>query len=396
MMTLRTLRRLGMLAVATLALVPAAQARGAERTVLIGGHVVMPDGSLAENRAIVIEDGRIARIAPASEFADDADARRYPNAVISPGLIDLDAETGVQGQDMENIAAIDPDAAILESVDPYADDLDRALRHGVTAAMLLPGDRNLVPGGGATIRTWSPDGRIEALNPFGPLSVVLSSMTWRNDREPTARAGALAMLRRALRAASEEESGRLHEALSREIGLLVTCETGQDVVSALTIFGQHGRTPMIRHTIDAGDVAEDLAAEGAMVVVGPYSFDGDWKTLSGAAAAEAAGADVAFSGRSGSTDPDQMRVTAALAVRHGMTPEAARRGMTASAAKVAGVADRIGALEKGRDADIVIFSRDPLRLDARVLEVWIEGRRVHASQSEQFDPNEEIGATYEN
>ncbi len=64
-----------------------------------------------------------------------------------------------------------------------------------------------------------------------------------------------------------------------------------------------------------------------------------------------------------------------------MDPAKARQAMTSTAAAVAGVADRVGAIRPGLDADIVVFSDDPLRLDARVLEVYIDGVRVYdASQ----------------
>lgn len=62
-----------------------------------------------------------------------------------------------------------------------------------------------------------------------------------------------------------------------------------------------------------------------------------------------------------------------------MDPAAARRAITSVAAKAAGVASRVGTIEPGRDADLVVFSDDPLRLDARVLAVYVDGVRVHAA-----------------
>ena len=57
--------------------------------------------------------------------------------------------------------------------------------------------------------------------------------------------------------------------------------------------------------------------------------------------------------------------------------------MTISPAKVAGVANRIGSIAPGKDADLVLFSRDPVRMDARVLEVYVLGQRVYSAQHQK-------------
>ena len=74
---------------------------------------------------------------------------------------------------------------------------------------------------------------------------------------------------------------------------------------------------------------------------------------------------------------DALRITAALAVRYGMDPAKARRAITGLPAIVTGVPKRIGSIKEGMDADLVVFSDDPLQLDARVLEVYIDGVRVY-------------------
>jgi imidazolonepropionase-like amidohydrolase len=63
--------------------------------------------------------------------------------------------------------------------------------------------------------------------------------------------------------------------------------------------------------------------------------------------------------------------------------------LTINAARVAGLGNRVGALTPGSDADIVVFSKDPLRLDARVLEVWVGGKRVHRAEVSPSDDDED-------
>ena len=85
---------------------------------------------------------------------------------------------------------------------------------------------------------------------------------------------------------------------------------------------------------------------------------------------------VVFAGGSPGQGYDSLRLSAALAVRYGMDPADARLAITSRAAELAGVGDRVGSLRPGYDADLVVFSDDPLRLDARILEVYVSGVRV--------------------
>src|SRR5207249_4438475 len=135
---------------------------------------------------------------------------------------------------------------------------------------------------------------------------------------------------------------------------------------------QYWLTARLAHTADNVQIAGDLP-RGTLVVVGPYSFGAPARVLQGAAALERAGVKVAFSGDTPRNEGNSVRVTAALAVKYGLDAGAARRWMTANAAEAAGVAGRVGKIEAGMDADLVVFSGDPLRLDSRVLGVYIKG-----------------------
>ena len=72
-----------------------------------------------------------------------------------------------------------------------------------------------------------------------------------------------------------------------------------------------------------------------------------------------------------------LRLSAALAVRAGLDPKAALAALTEGAAQLAGVADRVGALEPGRDADFVLWSGDPLDLSSRLVAVYVDGELAH-------------------
>jgi imidazolonepropionase-like amidohydrolase len=379
-----------------------------DRKVVIASRMVAPDGTLAENVAIVISGGRIERLAPAQEFEGDIAAYRV-DGVVSPGLIDLVSSLGVAGEDASATHAVDPDLSIVEAFDPGSRDLERALREGVTAAMIAPRVTNLVNGTTAVVRTWTDRPEDAVLVERGDLIVGLGPGTLSTGRPPTSRAGAVELLRRVLR----EESGRgparraeagrrpaplgseagrgsaplnqspIAEALDGRRGVLVFAPEAQDVGTARRVLGEFGVRPTLVHADELLDVAEELAADGSdaagsVVIVGPYTFSTDERVLMGAAALSGHGVRFAFAGGMPSDLP-QPRATASIAVRYGLDPASARRAMTSEAARIAGVGDRIGSIAPGMDADLVFFTGDPLRLDSGVREVWVRGERVYLS-----------------
>ncbi|MGI9013206.1 MAG: amidohydrolase family protein [Phycisphaerales bacterium] len=376
-------------------------ASGNSRTILIADYVVMPDGTLAQGIAVVIENGKIASIIPVDQVADeDGSARihRYgKNSVLSPGLIDAGSSLAVRGDNFADQAVIDPDTSVIDAVDRQAPELERAVAHGVTVAFIAPSPINVIPGRTAVIRTAQVRGESIALRAFGPLSVVLSSTTWSTERAPSSRAGALTVLRGALDKARRDETDSPLTALAKgEASAAVICETSQDVLSALTLFGKLKDGLVLFHSDHVLEVADEIAQSEAQLVLGPYTFDDDSSELLAAAAMEARGREVAFAGGLPAADPDALRISANLAVRYGLSPEAARRAMTINAATAAGVEKKVGSLANGKLADIVIFSGDPLQLDACVQEVWIAGNMVYATPLSGSLFDEVIGASDDN
>lgn len=92
---------------------------------------------------------------------------------------------------------------------------------------------------------------------------------------------------------------------------------------------------------------------------------------------ERAGVDVSLNTDDWITDSRLFLRTAAMAVRAGMSREGALEAVTLAPARQLGLDDRIGSLEPGKDADLVILSGDPFSVHTQVLETWVEGERVY-------------------
>lgn len=376
--------------VLTVALSASAQDRAgpgvtAPSVTLVAGRIVRPDGTLDDGVAIVVRDGKIKRLVSANDARGPEIRRFEPQTVICPGLIDLFSSIGLGGQANETTSVVDPDATAADALDPSHPDFGVALRAGVTAAMVTPAPRNLVNGVAVTFRTFVDNrGQLDLLRNDGPLIFAFGDGVWRHDRAPTSQAGALYELR-SLVAEARQGNGhpRTCAAVAGRLDALFMCNMANDLHAVRGELGDVAGRFGIVHTADAIDVASDLKDLERPVVVGPYTFTSSRRVLLGAAALSEAGVEVAFSGGFPQASRDSLRITAAMAVRHGMDPAAARRAITITPAQTAGVADKIGSIVPGRDGDLVVFSNDPLRLDAKVLEVYVKGVRVYAAKNQE-------------
>jgi imidazolonepropionase-like amidohydrolase len=355
-----------------------ASAMAQEPMAIIVGRYVAPDGSLKSDVAIVLADGKIQSVVPANAYKEHTNVARRPDAVACPGLIDIYSRISAYDNATETAHSIDPGASVVDSVDRNHRDFRSAVEAGITTVMITPSPNNLVSGAAAVVKTAAVPGHDPVLRKDGPLMFALGPTVWEYDRAPTSRVGSLSMLRETLQ---EAKGGgghkRLQAFLEGRLDGIVFCQEAMDVSAALRTFSEHGRAVSIVHTSDTHEVAPELARLGSAIIVGPYTFGTSPRTLASASAFSSSGVPVAFAARMPEHSGDALRITAALAVRYGMDPVQARQAMTVTPAIVAGVSKRVGSLHAGGDADLVLFSDDPLRLNARVLEVYVDGVRVH-------------------
>ena len=164
---------------------------------------------------------------------------------------------------------------------------------------------------------------------------------------------------------------------------LVVCDESMDVDAAMNLFRGMNSSLTLVFTGAASEVPADLSDVFRATATGPYDYTMSPNALAHAGALAKSGNLVSLVAGSPGGVPDGLRISAALAARYGLAPAKARAAMTSAAAKAVGVADRIGSIEQGKDADFVIFSDDPLRLDARVLAVYIDGVRVYSRALEE-------------
>jgi imidazolonepropionase-like amidohydrolase len=162
-----------------------------------------------------------------------------------------------------------------------------------------------------------------------------------------------------------------------------------DIATILRMRQEFGFDFVVQHGTESWMLADELAREGIGVSFTLLDSPGGKEEIlrmrmDAPALLERAGVEVSLNTDDPITDSRLLLRTAAMAVRHGLSREGALRAVTLAPARQLGLDDRVGSLEPGKDADLVVLSGDPLSVYTQVLETWVEGRQVYDAS----DPDE--------
>jgi len=390
---------------------PAAPMKGGgDRDVLVirNGRLFPVTGPVMEKGTVIIRGGRIAALGRDIDIPAGARVIDAAGGSVLPGLFDAFTAAGAftpgdPVADFDEAASpLAPRLRIIDALDPAAPPPAAALRAGVTSLLCAPGPGNVLSGRSAVIRPYGESAeKMTRLFPaamHGGLGEIPKRRWGDKGASPMTRMGEAAMLRQALLDArrfaaepQEERKGRvptesdldaavLAPVAEGELPLVLHADRLDDIHTAVRLADEIGFRLIIQHGAEAGRAADMLAGKGIPVLLGPARdrFDRD-ETLGApddnAARLHRAGVTIAFQTGIGG-DPAGLRREARAAVTSGLPREAALEALTIAPARIFGVADRIGSLEPGKDADIVIFDGDPLDETARVRAVIVRGRIV--------------------
>jgi len=388
-----------------------------------GGTVLTPTVTIEEG-IVLIDDGRIVDVGTGVEVPTDAEVIDASGQVVMPGMIDAHCHTGVFGDGVGSIHAdgnemTDPITPHLRAIDAiHPEDLAfKDLREaGVTAINTGPGSGNLIGGQTAAIKTAGrtvdemlvafPVGMKMALGenpkrvygeqkktPSTRMGNAATLREWLTKAQGYLDKGArhakkLADFRAGVEGAAEPEPFEvdlkleaLARVLRREIPAHIHAHRADDIMTAIRIAEEFELDFVLIHATEGYKIADILAARMIPCVPGPILFSRSKVELrdmtpKNAGVLANAGVKVAI-------QTDQMsavrylRLDAAIAVNEGMRDDDALRAITLTPAEILGIDDRVGSLEAGKDADVVILSAHPLDVaHGRVQRVLINGETV--------------------
>ncbi len=369
-------------AVALLASAASAQPSAPPRDFALVGARLLPVGSAPiERGTLVVRDGKIAAIGANVSVPDGVESIDVSGAVVTPGLIDLACHLGLTGGLAETVDPIALDVHAADAFDPFAKEVARSRSSGVTTFVLALGDGAVVPGHTAVVKMPVPD-QIHPvfLHRAGALQAHFGTPPASATGAPTSRLGASAAIRGVLDdAATREAFGRV----VRRLGMLVSIDRASDATAAVRFGRAHGFAPCVFGAPDLRDAAAVIGKARAAVAFGPFDLAMPDRVYSAPAAIVAAGGRVGFASLAPRTRMHDLRATAALAVRGGLDPAVALRGLTLTPAEIVGAATRVGSLEVGKDADLVVWSGDPLSLTSSVRRVIVDGRTAWSAKGDE-------------
>ena len=393
------------------ALVGAVAAAGAlsaqEQPHAFRGATLLPiAGQPVPNGVLVVQGGKITAIGgadtpiPAGAVVHDATGK-----TIMPGLVDTHSHIG-GGDGGDRSSPMHPSVRILDAIDARDDGIQKAQAGGITTVNVMPGSGLLMSGQTVYLKLRDGNDIYDLAYCRDVLRDICGGMKMANGTNPRGeppfpgtRARAASMMRERFVRAQEyrdkaRRAGGLDKVTPRDLEMegLVEVLDGRrtvhfhthradDILAALRLAQEFGFRIVLHHVSEAWKVADDIARSGAASSIIVIDAPGgkleaiDTRYENGVAL-ERAGALVAFHTDDGITDSRWFLRQAGLAVRAGMSRERALEAMTIAGARILGLQDRVGTLERGKDADFVVLSGDPLSVYTRVEQTWVEGSKV--------------------
>ena len=393
---------------------------------IVNGKVITITQGTLDPGTVLIEGGKIAAVGTDIPIPAGAEVYDAAGKVVMPGLIDAHCHVGLfpdgigweYADGNEMVDPITPHLRAIDALHPEDMAWPELVAAGVTTVFTGPGSGNIVGGQSICVKTVPRPNvaQMVLLDPAG-MKMALGENPRRvygeQKKAPATRMGNAAALRNALvEAQNYIEKWRRYEAdlaayqakatagdekaespkpperdlklealarvLRREMKARIHAHRADDMLTAIRIAEEFGLDIAIEHATEGYKIADILAQKGIPVVVGPILFSRAKYELRGMTPRNPgvlaqAGVKVAIQ-TDESSATKYLAINAALAVREGMPEEEALRAITINAAEIIGVADRVGSLEPGKDADVVIFSGHPFDYRTVVELVLVDGQ----------------------
>lgn len=375
------------------ALVAPATAQDAGSTVFEAGRVWLAPGSELEgaDARFAVRDGKVVAVGDgiSPDFAANARIVSLGDATVVPGFVLAHHHLDQANDLAETIDAFTPHLRVDDAFDPFGEKLAELPHGGVTAVALAPVSRNTFAGQAALVRPGEERGSIARTGIYLKLALVDESLD--QDRYPTSRMGAADLMRAAFAEAANPlglrtpETATLRAALAGDLPVAVHARTLAEVTTALATLGEVGIQPVLLDVRDVDEILPRLRGSATTVVVPPLGFASKRELLELPARLEAEAIPFSFL----ADDGHAARRSAALAIRHGLSPRTALAALTRVPATQCGVDDMVGSLTVGHAADFAVFDGDPTDLSSRLLAVHVGGQRIHGAADAGAAPEEE-------
>jgi imidazolonepropionase-like amidohydrolase len=395
-----------------------------------GARIHTVEGPPINEGVLVVAGGKVVAVGPAGEIETPAGARVVDlhGKTIIPGLVDTHSHVGIwprphvpaHNDGNEGSGAVQAALRALDAIQPDDPGIRMAVAGGVTTANIMPGSANVI--GGQTVYVKLRGRTIEAMR-LTPKSVLggLKMANGENPKRwnfegrkmpPSTRMKLAALQREQFVKAREyqrkwaayrkaQAEGKeatppetdlalepLVEVLERKRTVHFHSHRADDLMTAVRLAGEFGFELVLQHATEGYRVADELVRHRVPVSLTLVDSPGGKMEVAGlleenAAILDRAGVKVAINTDDSITESRFFLRTGAIAVRGGMSEEAALRAQTLHGAQMLHLDDRLGSLAKGKDADFVVLSGPPFSVYTQVLQTYIDGVPVFDRANQQ-------------
>jgi imidazolonepropionase-like amidohydrolase len=394
-------------------------------TAVTGGYVVPVDGVPIEGGTVLVDNGQIVAVGPDADVdvPDDAEIVDASGTWVLPGFVESHGHVGIYeegdgwaGVDVNEMT--DPNGARLRALDginPDDEGFRDALAGGVTTIVVKPGSGNPIGGQTVAVKSWGRT--VDDMLVREPVSVKSAlgenpkRVYGEKDKLPSTRLGVAAVIRDAFVKAQDYREARewairdgkpfdrdtaseiLVRVLDGEVPWCQHTHRADDIATAIRLSEEFGYRLIVNHGTEGHLLADTLADKDIPVIIGPLivgrsKVEVRRRHMRNPGILARAGVRIALTTDHPVVPVDYLVHQATFAVKEGLDSDTALRSITVNPARIMGLDDRVGALKAGLDADLVLWSGDPLDVMSRAVRVFVGGREVY-----HFDENAGRGVT---
>ena len=383
---------------------------------ITGGRVIPVQGSPVDGGTVVVTDGKITEVGgPQLAVPDGIPVIDAAGSWVLPGFIEAHGHVGIHeeaqgwaGNDTNEMTEpVTAQVRALDAINPADLGFRDAIGGGVLAVNVNPGSGNPIGGQTVALKCWGRTVDEMLLREPSGMKSALGENPKRvygdQSKMPSTRLGTAAVIRaafveagnylRRIDAGSEGGEGKpvdrdlkleaLGRVLRREIPWRQHCHRADDIATAMRLAEEFGYDLVIDHGTEAHLLADIIAARDIPVIIGPLFTTRSKvellnRSLANPGKLARAGVTIAITTDHPVVPINFLPYQAALAIKDGLDWDTAIRALTINPARIAGIDGRLGSIEPGKDADLVIWSGDPLDVRNRVQRALINGVEVYS------------------
>ena len=362
---------------------------------------------------LLIDGGKIVDMGETLAAPEGCEVYDAQGCLVTPGFIDAHTHIGLheeavrwEGADYNEMTSpVTPEMRAIDAINPNDEAFDVALAGGVTTAITGPGSANVIGGTFCAIKLHGDNVDDMILRPAVAMKIAMGENPkgcygQQGKKTPMTRMAIAALLRGTLAKAKKyandiataEKDGKpapfdfqmeaMLPVIRKEIPLKAHAHRADDILTVLRVCREFDVDVTLDHVTEGHLIVDKLVDAGKPVLVGPSfgsksKFELKEKSFATPGILHKAGLEVCIITDAPVIPLNYLPLCAGLAMREGLDEDAAWRAITINPAKVAGIADRVGSLEVGKDADIAVFCGNPLKdIQARAKQVFVNGEPV--------------------